>query len=471
MNRLLVVVPYFLLAIVIFRASCPAAIIPYDPNTMSYPVSVEQAKASARAWADDPNLTLVLKGIRINLITTGDPHRFFLVTEDGNQQFMVDCCDAQITFWCNVPAENAYRAKIDENWDTSPQLPVTQRKNAVVQFLSVKFPNFTSLNMQPSSPDSTNPAYYEVLAGNVWHLANSAFCFIDEWTGEIYSYFGGYKPPPSISIVPLVTAAEAEQIALDYVGTLQMWDWGENANAYLTNPQSAFVLENEGLVVRTDYVTERLSWDVMVHVHAMDFYTPAHYQYEIEYEHGLSSGELLEVYVDAHTGEVYYCEPGGPLGASPKLKAASSKTKSRKPNPSALKSQPPFEKGELYLNDLQWSDLMYPPLAVGNVGYLYAKYLPILYGGTITWNSGVADMQVAGRKVKLRPRAEVMEVDGKEIRLAIPPMIIAGRAYVPYEAVEHICGAKASWDAKEKRLSIISGNIPLKPQFRRPEKM
>lgn len=71
-------------------AGTKASLVPYDPATMSYPTSVDQAMQAVRDWSGDPNISLEFKGIR-------DSQSEFLTDEyvfkttDGLQSFEVDC--------------------------------------------------------------------------------------------------------------------------------------------------------------------------------------------------------------------------------------------------------------------------------------------------------------------------------------------------------------------------------------------
>lgn len=503
MKRLVLVVPCFLLMLVASKGPCQSPwSIPYDPNTMFYPVSVEQAVETVRDWAGDPELQLYLDGI--HLFTSAHDHTYLFFTEGSVHYYQVDCHNGEVVRW--VDQANFY-----EEANGGTLLPIAHLNSIILQFLQEKYPGFASKNMQPFAGPGYGRgsqvlvkhqygglaySYYETLPGNVSHLGNRAGVTLNRFTGQISGYWAGHSPPPTISIVPIIDAAEAEQIAMDYSGTRAIllhsaeWcngyeeedefltnsqlasifdneglNWYEEGTEFWANPQSAFILDNLGLIVDTDNLVQRLVWDLYVYFHAMENYTIEDYLNELE--EGTDTGEKLHIRLDAHTGEVYWCGDGRLFISSREKKTVVQKAKARKPDPSALKS---YEKGSLRIDGAGWSDLMYAPLVLGDVGYLYAKYLPVLYGGTISWDSGVVNMEAAGRKVRLYPRTGLMEVDGKEIRLKNPPMLIAGRTYVPYEAIEHICGAKAKWNVKQKRLSITSGDAPLKPQFRRMKK-
>jgi len=462
---------WVLLILLLISWKCSARLIPYDPETMSYPVSVEQAMQAARDWAGEPVLELELLGVAVPVSEPAASHYYILDTPDGEQQFRVDCYSAEMRIWLDVQGEEQYLAKLDAQWDESTQMPVEDLNAAVADFLAQKYAGFESLNLVHFNPDHPTGFYMQCLPDGVWYPGNKAGCGVDLWSGQVYLYNGLHSAPPTISTVPLVTAGEAEQIALDYAGTLLMYDDdAEDPATTLVNPQSAFVLENPGLMIGEDAPgVQRLPWPLVVVIEVQPGYTADMYYQELNEPPGVATGEEMDISVDAHTGEVFYCEPGGCVGAGPrKLDAArAAKIKSRKPNPSALKTQPRFEKGTLELDGVPYGDLMYPPLDIQGTGYLYAKYLPLLYGGTIGWSSGKAEMMVAGNPVTIRPGSRALIVGGKAVSLHHAPMIVAGRIYVPAEAIKPICGADASWDAEAKVLRITSGGLSVKPQLRR----
>jgi hypothetical protein len=111
---------------------------------------------------------------------------------------------------------------------------------------------------------------------------------------------------------------------------------------------------------------------------------------------------------------------------------------------------------------------MYPPRVVNGIGYVCAKYLPMLYGGTITWRDGAAELNTCGRHIRLTPGSKALVSDGKEIPLQHAPVLIAQRLYVPYDAVRHICGADCEWVAETRIVRLRSGDTPVKERFRRP---
>lgn len=462
------------LTIVLLACACSQSdgrIYPYDSASMSYPVGPDTAIASATAWLGE-EVGLELRGVSV-ISGGGSPeHHYALRSADGRIIMKVDCTSGEVHRWDDVPGWNAYSARLASGSGQDERLPDSVLNAAVLQFLRAKYADFDALNMQSLNPGKPNAIYAQRLPNGVVHYGNHAACLIDEWTGQVVEYFGAHASPPTINVDPTISGTSAEQLAMDFVGLTEVHDPDAEDPETVVNPQSAFVLYVRAPWIETDDAgIQRLLWVVATVVHPSPGYTAAIYLQELTTPPQVASGIEMDVLVDAHTGEVLGCDPGGYLGAGPtKLdKAAAAKIKTHKPNPAALKNQPRLDKGSLEVDGVPRGDLLYPPLRVGDTGYLYAKYLPALYGGTITWSGGTARLTVGDRTITLKPEGKELLVGDQSIKLRQPPKVIAGRMYVPSEAIKRTCGATATWDAKEKTLRLTSGELPLKPQFRRPK--
>ena len=473
MSRYAYVVSGMLLLVLSILAVAAEAHPPYplrDLNSVPYAVPVEQAMEAARAWAQDPGLALIPEGIEPRLEGTTVPYRYRLVTADGSQVFEVDCQTGEVYGWCDNVATDTYYSGLQELRKT-PMLPREELHNAIIGFLASRYADFASLNMELLRPSEGSSEYYvQRLPNGAWYEGNRIICTINEWSGQIFRYHGHHSGPIAIPITPSLSAAQAEQIALDYVGTMT-FEERELANGEVARwfPQSAFVLENFGLWVSLDaFGLQRLNWKIQVVVSEGPNYTAETYHLEDTTGIGVPSGPEVDIYLDAHTGEVFYAQLGGCIGGgSHKLdKATAERIKSRKPNPAALKSQPRFEKVKLEVDGAPISDPAFPPLEVGGIGYIYAKYLPALYGGTIVWEQGTTTLNVGGKRITVRPGLKAIEIGGETVPLRHETRIIAGRVYIPYDAIKHICGADAYWDAKGKILRIKSKELQPKAQFR-----
>ncbi len=67
-------------------------------------------------------------------------------------------------------------------------------------------------------------------------------------------------------------------------------------------------------------------------------------------------------------------------------------------------------------------------------------------------------VQAPGIKVvELWIGSDIMRVNGETIRLDAPPQIVSGRTVVPVRAISEAFGAKVSWDGSEKKVTITLG--------------
>jgi len=299
-----------LIMLIYFSRGANSMIIPYDPNTMNYPVSVQQAEQAARDWAQNPTLDLVLEGIYLNPPDPEFPHYYALKSADALQKFKIHCQTGEMCMWVDVAASHAYTTKLNEDWPESTQMSAADLHVITRQFLSIKYQNFVSLNMQQLDPLDPQASYRQRFANGVWYWGNQGACFIDPWAGTVYRYAGTHSPPPTVSIDPTITQGEAEQAALSHCENMQIEDPDNHTLVY---PQSAFILDNIGLWIAEDEQDEqRLAWRIKVTVSAYPGYTLEIYEQGVE-ETGDPDGPIYEVFVDAHTGEVFKVMEGGDI--------------------------------------------------------------------------------------------------------------------------------------------------------------
>jgi len=310
MNWRITIVTLAIMVIGVF-AECHAEIIPYDPNTMNYPISVQQAEQAARDWAQDPNLTFSLEGIFTIPSDPSYPHHYVLKTADDLQKFDVNCQTGEVHRWLDVAALNAYATKRNEAWPETSQMSVPELNGIERQFLVNKYQNFTSLNMQHVNPESLDSLYAQRLSNGVWFDGNNAGCWVDPWSGAIIRYIGVHSPAPTVSIEPTITQSQAEQAALSHCGAIQVEDFDENEEGFLVNPQAGFILDNKGLwVVTDDEGLQRLAWDIIVIESPTQGYNLEMYMEELAAEIPVPSGTIYDVWIDAHTGDIFKREYG-----------------------------------------------------------------------------------------------------------------------------------------------------------------
>ncbi|MBP6962889.1 MAG: hypothetical protein KBC96_00615 [Armatimonadetes bacterium] len=441
-----------------------AQIIPYDPETMSFAVTLEQAITSARDWIGDTDLSLVLEGVSVEL----DSGAYYaLESEDGVHYFWVDCQTGEVRLWTDRVASRDYTAKLD--WPESSQMPIAQLNSVVRGFLIAHYPQFELLNLQPLNADNASTVYVQQLPSGAYYCLNNAGCSIDKWSGVVVSYIGRHGPPPTVPTSAVVTAQQAEQLAIDYGWTIPIIDCDSEDPHNPVLPQSGFVLDNHGLwIIGDDLGMQRLSWAISVVLHASSEYTATAYCDELNdpVVPGLASGTEVSVLVDAITGEVFATDAGGYAGASLRKLSredAAGITNQRRSSSSAQAA--PRQEGGIEVDGIAL-DLKYPVLRVDGAGYLYARYLPLLYGGSIHWDKGKAELTIAERSIKLRPKSRLLQINGQSIILDRPIMLIADRIYVPYQAIPHLCQASVVWADNERVLHVRSDGLGLKPGSR-----
>jgi hypothetical protein len=450
---------WFTLSLIAVYSMASADLVPYDPETMLFPVSIDQAIQSARNWAGNQTLSVALNGVHVWPDNPLLPSDYVLATPGNAEIFYVNCNDGYLWSWLNPAVEAANSTKLAELGE-SAMLPTAQRSEMVRQFLLARYPDFEALSVQNVNPSVPDAIYMQRLPNGVWNGLNWAQCTIDEWSGDIYRYFAWSGGPPTITTDPTIDAAQAESIAVDYAGTLWIYAETDTVENVQIHPQSVFVLKNWGVfVVSDDANLPRLVYQIELIIHEDPGYTPQQYAEECEV---IPSGQQITVVVDANTGEASEAGSGSAGGSTHADTRALAKAKARHPSPLHLKkTQPRYEKGWLRLDGISL-DLNYPVFIVRETGYLYAKYLPIFYGGMIECKNGAVELNVAGRHITIHPGTPKVEIEGKVVMLDKPALIIAGRTYVPYQAVKPICGASATWDAESKVLSMTSGAVKRK---------
>ncbi|MGB9587300.1 MAG: copper amine oxidase N-terminal domain-containing protein [Armatimonadota bacterium] len=294
-------------------------------------------------------------------------------------------------------------------------------------------------------------------------------CTIDEWTGRIYRYSAWYGSQPNIQTDPVVTASEAEQTALESCSYLELEVPTDDDTIQYPPPQSAFVLKNWGVFLDEDELgAQSVVWIIDLMVSLDPGYTASIYQAECTVESCLHEGVQVAALIDAQTGEWIDFVERGPAGNTRTLtRREAERIQTYQVRPPTAKGKAQHQRGVLDLDGITMREMRYPVRWVADSWYAYARYLPLIYGGTLEWRQSAARMSVAGKKVVLWPGSTDISIEGKRVSLKDPVKIIAGRTYVPPEAFRVICGAEATWDDESKVLRIVSGPIKPKAQFRR----
>lgn len=293
--------------------------VPYDPNTMNYSISPDQAKEAARAWIGSPNLQLDLSSVDIPPDGYNGTPEYIFKTSDGSQEFAVCTSTGIVRMWTNKTLQNAYRQKCLPGRDISTMLPKSEINAARVAFLTAKYPGFVQYNMGATCNNERN--YAEHLTNGVINNSRRVNSRIDDWTGEVFFYLAPAASNPSISTQFTVQKNQAEQIALTYIQNLDLYmppPPNQGGEGSYVNVASCFVYgDSEVEAINYDSNTQMLAWVIRVisHVNNSSFSINDYRSYLLAYELSLNNDynsdiACWNIFVDANTGVVRECLQG-----------------------------------------------------------------------------------------------------------------------------------------------------------------
>lgn len=416
------------------QATCDASLtVPYDPETMSFAVSVQQAEDAIRTWTNAPELQLALVGVCSVHADWSSPWRYEFTALDNVQTFQVDCATAEVVWWEHGSLLSAYLLRCESS-DPGAKLSSEQLTQAASVFAASRYSGFTQLNLQPV----TWSWWVRRLANGVWDPGCGCRVGVDEYTGEVYSYTGNRQAPVTISTDPAIDQAAAEATALGAFSDLQ-------------EMKSIFLLANGGLWVdRDDIGNQRLAWVIEVVLSDVEGYTLSQYLQETQNLDGFPQANVCYVKVDAHTGEVFYRETGGYLGNKP----ASIQT-----GPPLIRAlgQPirhraiPYRKAALSVCGKRVVTSL-PPVIIAGEPHLYVRHLQML-GRKVTWRNGTIVID-GPEPIELRSRSLIAKQGQRTIGLPKQVRTLFGRAYVPISTVRLLFGDVVSWDALSGSVNV-----------------
>ncbi len=385
----------------------------YDPQTMNFPVSLQQAQDIARSWIGMPDLVFGRVWIDICDISK---HRYVLNTSEGaEQQFFVDCHTGEVMAWWNVTEQRAQNAL----WDSPnppAKLTMEQQISLARDFVELKYSGFQDLNLQSTE----NCRFVRRLPNGVWDMGFIASAGVNRYTGTVMGYFARRSDPLSISPDPLIDLAAAETVALEVA-----MDAPETSSAWVTG-------NSEISIERDDARFQRLIWAIEVVTSAEKNYTPEQYQADMPRPYA----SPCWISVDAHTGEAFdlpdsfFSEDGAqPDKAAPQSDAA-------KPSPTRGKKIS-YPMCKLHLNG-QEIDVSVPPVVISGEPYLYTRHLSLL-GHKVSWKDGRV-VVFGDEQVLLLPGSHTAKVGNWEARLEKPVIVLFDRAYIPLSAIRMLFG-------------------------------
>jgi hypothetical protein len=102
------------------------------------------------------------------------------------------------------------------------------------------------------------------------------------------------------------------------------------------------------------------------------------------------------------------------------------------------------------------TELHSPPVLVANRAYMHSRYLCSSAGGSqLKWKApGRLTVSGPGRRVTFGVGSTACTVRGRHVRLPAPPVLVAGRCYVPIELVNNVLPYRVRFDAATRTVCI-----------------
>ena len=95
------------------------------------------------------------------------------------------------------------------------------------------------------------------------------------------------------------------------------------------------------------------------------------------------------------------------------------------------------------------------PQLINQRTLLPAQALAKILGGSIDYKDGVVHIQASDdTKIELEAGNPIMHVDGKEVKLDSPPVIIKNQIFLPVRAISENLGCDVTWDRKKNEVTI-----------------
>lgn len=422
-------------------------IVPYDPVTMQFPVSPEEALQAARNWAHNPGLQLNLRGVDRD-VTLFEADYYLLESPDlnqpGAQQFHVDCYTGEIWWWVDVSVARGHQQRVNQK-PPPPELPLAQRQQTATAFASTHYPGFAELGLQLWRSGSASHAFQTPIPGGGYSWVNLCVVWVDEFTGQVAKYVGVNRGPVTVSLQPTLTAEEAEAIAF---------------NTYAGDPDVAVVFTDgpsELHVMLDSLRQQRLVW--VVYTVVSDDPNMTAEQWEAD---GYTGATGWNVAVDAHNGEVIWHEAllGG--DDSKKRPANWRSRRVRFTAPRQTRRGPSAEdllhrqRPRVLIDGREAPNVAYPPLARNGAAYWYVGYLRSpLWRMRVGYLAGRATVVAAdGRKAVIDTRSGEVSIDGVRVAGKHRPLVMKGRLYLPLALWERLTGNRFEWVAAQNALVI-----------------
>lgn len=415
--------------------------VPYDPTTMSFGLTPEEAERRLLQWMNMPSLQLRLIGVTASTQDklrnpdswpTYAPHwdpgyeLSYLFEDNFGKLYIVGIVPIHLWRYIDPDAENSLL--YPEGESSSEWLPRDQLRTIALQFLQQRVPNFLAL---PNEIEGYSHLAIHVVHQGLLHN-RMALIRVHKRLGVVTEcHWRDPGEPVGLSTVPALSQQQACQLALEFISQM---------------PRVISVRVDEsppyhvGLGVFTDEMgTSRLLWGIPVSAE-LDTGSPE-----------IHAGQGYLVAVDAHTGDVFLFEEMLGAMAGGKVQRGSERSRPKRTELRVMK---------IYFGDLDVSKLlMPPPLQIEGAVYLWVGWLRSpMFGKSasrVEYDTSRREVRVTLNENQWRftDGSKWLLSDRDRVALPYPVRRIRARMYVPVSAVERMTG----W-----RVEVTGDSIVLK---------
>lgn len=393
-------------------------VIPYDPNTMHFGLTPQQAQQRLLRWMNDPSLQIRFVGVGcdfkwklLNRTTwpVYDPHWHpgwglsYLFEDNTGKLYVVAI--VPIELWEYIDPEVDYPSEDDP----TPMLPDEQLRSIALQFVALRVPNL--LEGEHGIAPGGGSVYRKV--NQVPHNT-VAIVYVHPQSGKVKSCFWRNPGEPvGVSTTPNLSSEQASDLALDFAVQQQ-----DVLSAYLlqgTEPHLTLFSDEMG--------DTRLIWYMRVEL-------------ELESNAGATASALQDIAVDAHTGDIIKILDYIGRGIAATEKGVTPKRSS--------KNTPRLRVLKVWLEDTPLQLVLLPPIRIANTAYIWAGWLRSPAVSTNPWrlryDKGLLVFERGGKQWAVRVGERVMQGVGKPITLSAPVLNRNGRVYLPVESLRVLAG-------------------------------
>ncbi len=422
--------------------------IPYNPATMQFPVSPEQAANTARTWVGNPTLELNLLGVLLE-DTAFQTEQYVFESPDG-QLIKVSPYTGFVWSWGNRTSLDAYQEQIRQDLSNPiPRLSAQLLDQIALQFARDHYLGFDDLNMQRVlTEDLGSVVFGTALPGGGYFSGNYCTLSLNVFSGEVVGYSCLRSGATTVPVAPTLTSDQAAAFALaSFSGAPGV------ASAFTYNSsQRHVILDSLG--------QQRVVWVTFVATSTNPNLTFASWQQQSEL-----GATRHHVYVDAHNGQVINQETflgGGGDGKPPLTGWRSKEVRFRTvPASSAIlgrRRRTAATAPEIrVIVDGKWiPSILYPPLVDRGTVYWYVGYLKSRLWGMSVRRDG-AQLTITdgkGQRFVFRDGARDFLVGEKRLLSSAAPRVTRGRTYLPAPIWEAVTGAKFTYVARDRALRI-----------------